>query len=76
MYSISVYRNIVKKLIDEIGGKQFGDIKFYNMQINLKYDMTDEEVAQVVENTRKIEEITDANAVRERSTDIVAKWSE
>ena len=56
--------------------KQFGDIKFYNMQINLKYDMTDEEVAQVVENTRKIEEITDANAVRERSTDIVAKWSE
>ena len=34
--------------------------------------MTDEEVAQVVENTRKIEEITEANAVRERSTDIVA----
>lgn len=68
-----VYTGIsLKNSIDEIGGKQFGDIKFYNMQINLKYDMTDEEVAKVVENTRKIEEITEANAVRERSTDIVA----
>lgn len=68
-----VYTGIsLKNSINEIGSKQFGDIKFYNMQINLKYDMTGEEVSEVVEKTRKIERITDANAVREKSTEIKA----
>ena len=66
-----VYTGIsLKNSIDEIGAKQFGDIKFYNIQINLKHDMSAEEASEVVENIRKIDKITNADLVRERSTDI------
>ena len=60
----------LKESVDKIATKQYGEIKSYDMQINLDYEMDYETLKESLEKIREIDEVESATYVREKSTDI------
>lgn len=62
----------LKESVDKIAIKQYGEIKSYDMQVNLDYEMSFEDLKETLESVKETDKITSATYVREKSTDIEA----
>lgn len=62
----------LKESVDKIATKQYGEIKSYDIQVNLDYEMSYDDLKETLEEVRKTDKVTSATYVREKSTDIEA----
>jgi putative ABC transport system permease protein len=66
----------LKTSVDSIAGKQFGDIKTYDLIINLNAEMTKTEVQDIVDYISKNEQIDECTYVKQKAIDVEANKKE
>lgn len=66
----------LKSSIDAISSKQFGEIKIYDLIVNLNVEMTKEEITETLDYINKNSKIDESTYVRQKAIDIEANKKE
>ena len=62
----------VRDSIQDVVERQYGQVKVYDMQVNLDYEMEKDKVKNTLDYVKGAENVTSATCTREKSTDIKA----